>query len=139
MELEFVKQNIILFAALAVIIGLILMDPIRKRLSGITDLTSSQLPRLMSDDDVVIVDVSEESEFKKGHIVDAINIPAKSLGDRMDSIKKHQSKTVVVVCPTGNRSSRVASDLRKAGFAKVYSMKEGMAGWLRDNMPVEKA
>lgn len=139
MELEFVQQNIILFIALVVVIGLLLMDPIRKRISGIKDLSSSQLPRLMSDEDVVILDVSEESEFKKGHIVDAINIPMKSLAEKMDSLKKHQSKTVVVTCPTGNKANRAATDLRKAGFSKVYSLKEGIAGWVRDNMPVERA
>jgi rhodanese-related sulfurtransferase len=43
-----------------------------------------------------------------------------------------------VSCARGNRSTSVASRLRKLGFNEVFSLRGGLAAWREANMPLEK-
>lgn len=139
MDFEFVRQNWILFVALVVIIAMILADPIRKRVAGIHALGVNQLTRLMSDEKVVIVDVSDDAEYKRGHINESIHVPLKDLESKIDSLKKHKEHKIVIACATGTRSGKAAGVLRKAGFTDVATLRDGIQGWSRENMPLVKS
>ena len=69
MDMEFVVENWPLFLALVVIIALIIFEPIRRRMSGIEEITVIQLTRLLNDEEAVLVDVSESKDFKLGHLL----------------------------------------------------------------------
>lgn len=44
---------------------------------------------------------------------------------------------VIVLCRSGNRTRVVSQFLsEKAGYAKVYNVKSGLKGWLKENGPV---
>jgi rhodanese-related sulfurtransferase len=119
MDMEFVVENWPLFLALVVIIALIIFEPIRRRMSGIEEITVIQLTRLLNDEEAVLVDVSESKDFKLGHLPKAINIPLSKLAGDLKQIEKHKSRSVVAFCRSGNRSIRGAGILRKNGFEKV--------------------
>jgi len=75
MDIAFIQQNWHLFAALAVILALLALDPVRRRSGGIQSVSAVQLPQLMNHEGAIVLDVGEPAEFKKGHIPKAINIP----------------------------------------------------------------
>ncbi len=138
MDMEFVVENWPLFLALVVIIALIIFEPIRRRMSGIEEITVIQLTRLLNDEEAVLVDVSESKDFKLGHLPKAINIPLSKLAGDLKQIEKHKSRSVVAFCRSGNRSIRGAGILRKNGFEKVFTLKGGILAWEKENLPVER-
>lgn len=67
-----------------------------------------------------ILDVRERSEFDRGHIKGAVNIPLSELRKRTGEIPK--DKPVYVHCRTGQRSYNAVLALQKSGFDNVYNI-----------------
>ena len=137
MSTEFIIENWYLFAALVVILGLLIADPIRKRASGVRSVSPLEFPQLTRDD-ALVVDVGEPHEYKKGHIAHAVNMPLKSLMKDQSKLTKHKSKTIVVTCRAGNRSESAARFLTKNGYEDVYTLSGGMLAWEKEYLPVDK-
>ncbi|MBE9516749.1 MAG: rhodanese-like domain-containing protein [Proteobacteria bacterium] len=138
MELEFVAANWYLFAAAAVILFLLFGNSLMMAINGIKSVNASEAVQLVNHQNGVIVDVCEVAEHQKGHIPGAINIPLSKFAARSGELEKHKAKPVVIVCRSGNRSSRAAITLRKKGFESVYNLSGGVAAWQRENLPMEK-
>ena len=136
--MQFIIHNWYLFAALAVIVFLLLVGPATQRLYGVKNTNAAQTVQLLNREDGVIVDVCEPAEFKAGHIPNAINLPLSSLTDRLRELEKHKNKPMIVTCRAGNRSVKAAVILRKHGFPTVYSLAGGLNAWTKENLPVEK-
>ncbi len=136
MYLEFVKLNWHLFAALAAIIALLAFEPLRKRRGGIRSVSADELPRVMRDENIVVLDVSEAKEFASSHIPKARNIPISRLESDIQTINKFKARPVVVCCRMGNRSAKAASVLKKNGFTDIRTLQGGMAAWTKENLPV---
>ncbi len=137
-DLEFVQKNWHLFVALVVIVALLFLEPIRQRIFGVRAVSAVELPRLISHESAVVVDVSESSEFQKGHIPNAINIPLGQFKDDLKKLEKHRSKPIVVTCRVGNRSARAAGILRRNEYANVFTLSGGVAAWQKENLPLER-
>jgi len=86
-----------------------------------------------------VLDVRDAKEFSEGHIPNARNIPLADLEKRVDEIARFKKKPVVLVCQSGNRSSRASAELAKAGFEKLHNLAGGIALWRKDGHPVVKA
>ncbi len=85
--------------------------------------------RLISDPDVVVLDVRTAEEFAEGHLAEAINIDVK----QDDFIEKAQralpsDKKIAVYCRSGRRSGMAAVLLAQKGF-QVTNLKGGIIAW----------
>lgn len=137
MYIDFIIENWYLFVALAVILGLLIAEPILKQASGVKSVSVFEMPRLTRDKSIV-VDVSDPADYKKAHIPEAVNMPAKSLSKDQKSIEKHKNRNVILVCRMGNKSQSVGKQLTRSGFEKVYVLSGGMAAWEKENLPVKR-
>src|SRR5690348_13679873 len=135
--MQFIIHNWYLFAALAVILFLIVAGPISLRLHGVKNANVAQTIQLINRQDGVVVDVREPNEFKNGRIPNAINLPLSSLKSRAGDLVRHKDKPLVVACHSGQRSVKGAVILRQHGFPAVYTLAGGLLAWERDNLPVE--
>jgi rhodanese-related sulfurtransferase len=63
-----------------------------------------------SPDAILVVDVRDEKEFKKGAIKGSINIPIDQLEKKMDTLPK--GKPIVFVCGTGGRSGEAHDSVK---------------------------
>jgi rhodanese-related sulfurtransferase len=138
MLIDFVIENWYLFAALVVILALLAADPLIKQASGVKSVSVLEMPRLTREKSVV-VDVGDPAEYKKGHIPDAVNLPAKSIAKDPKPVEKHKNKNIILVCRTGNRAQSVARQLSRSGFEKVYVLSGGMSAWEKENLPVSRS
>ena len=84
---------------------------------------------------LLVIDVRRPDEYRSGHIAGAKLIPLDKLNSRMNEL--HQSREIVCVCASGNRSSSATRMLVKAGFNAV-NMRGGMSSWRQANLPVKK-
>lgn len=74
----------------------------------------------------VIIDVREPHEFKRGHLVNAINIPMSEFRQRLNEIPK--DKNVYLHCRSGQRSYNVCKALGHLGYDKVYNISGSFLG-----------
>lgn len=102
------------------------------------ELSCAELARLVGDENVVLVDVREPDEFRSGYIKGAKHIPLGSLSTKLDELKQHEGRQILLYCRSGNRSSAAANTLVKAGFTDVGHLAGGITAWQSENFPVTK-
>ena len=133
--MEFIINNIWLFALVLISGGALLWPLLRQRGSKVSILQATQM---INQGKTVIMDVREPAEFADGHIRESKNIPLKELPKRVGELDKFKSKSVIVVCASGLQSSKAASQLKNAGFQNVVSLTGGLAAWRAQGMPTPK-
>ena len=140
MDIGFIQQNWHLFAALAVIVALLALDPLRRRSGGIQSVSAVQLPQLMNHEGAIVLDVGEPAEFKKGHIPRAINMPVSQLKNDLSRLEKYRAKdTPIVLSSRANQpANRAAAILRKNNFSNLYTLSGGLVSWEKENLPLER-
>lgn len=136
MFVEFFAENIIWFAALFLVLAMLVITSLQHNIRGVSYISHLQLPQLQREASAII-DVSEESEYKSGHIAGAFNLPVKTLSEKNNLSAKYGSKNVILVCQTGNHSVNAAKYLKSQGVEKLFILKGGMLTWKKENLPIE--
>lgn len=131
--LEFAGRHPYLVAAAVFLLLLIIIHEFRQARGAAKSLGPTSAVPLMNRG-AQLVDVRSVEAFRKGHIINAKNIPAADMADKLDRLEK--STPVIVCCDAGLSSSRVAAQLRREGFEEVYSLAGGIGAWQRENMPL---
>jgi rhodanese-related sulfurtransferase len=137
MFIEFVRDNLLLFAV-AIISGAMLLWPMLRRGGGGPSVTTLQATQMINRQDAVVIDVREDSEYGKGHIIGARHIPVSQLDSRTGELQKHKSKPLIAYCDNGSRAAGAVSILRKHGFENAFNLSGGYAAWQQAGLPVEK-
>ena len=135
---EFITNNFVLFAALGVIVALILRLEIKRALRGFKVVTPAETVQLMNKEDAVLLDVREDNERVNGTIKGAKPLALSVLKQRIEEIKEFTEKPVITFCKTGNRSLEACEILKKNQFTNVMSLKGGIEGWRNVNLPIVK-
>ena len=92
-------------------------------------------PQTVADrlDQVQLVDVRYDDEWRAGHIEGAVHIPEDDLEDRVGELDR--SRPIVTVCRAGTRSDDAAEWLRGQGF-DAGSLDGGMLAWKWAGLPI---
>ncbi len=90
-------------------------------LSGECNIIGPQELERLAKDDFVLIDVRTRSEFKKGFIENAINIPVDELRERLDDIEQ---KNIVIYCEVGLRGHTATTLMQELGY-KVRNLDGG--------------
>lgn len=137
MDIQFVQDNLLL-VGLAVVTGVMLLwSFVGGRASGIPQADTLEATRLINQD-ALVLDVREDSEFAGGHLPRARHIPLGQLAARVKELEKFKDKPILVTCRSGQRSLRAAHLLKKQGFDKVFNQAGGILAWEQAGLPVEK-
>ena len=91
-----------------------------------------------SDEEFVLVDTREESEWAAGHAAGAIHLGKGIIERDIESAVLDASKKIVLYCGGGYRSALAADALQKMGYFNVYSLAGGWRAWKEAKMPVER-
>lgn len=89
--------------------------------------------RIDSGENIVIVDVRTETEYKFGHIPNAILIPNETITNSMPELLPELGAEILVYCHSGNRSAEAAKKLIAIGYTNVYDF-GGIASWPYDTV-----
>ena len=84
-----------------------------------------------------LVDVREESEWKKGHITNAVYIGKGVIERDIEKKIDNTEAEIILYCGGGFRSALAADNLQKMGYSKVGSMDGGYSGWVKAGYPTE--
>ena len=85
------------------------------------------------DGSVVLLDVREDDEWRRGHAPGAQHIPMGQVPSRIGEI--NADAKLFVVCQAGGRSQRVAQYLARNGYVPV-NVSGGMLAWSGAGRPV---
>ena len=88
-----------------------------------------------------VIDVRQPEEWNRGHIVEAELVPLSgiySFGKALKDLNLPEDEDVIFVCAMGQRSATAAEIAMVAGLKKVYSLANGMNGWVGRRYPIER-
>ena len=134
--LQFASAHPLLMAVLAASFLAIVANEVHGNLTGGRKLSPPEAVRLINDRDARVIDVRPVADFKKGHLMGAINIPGAKLKERLGEIDKDKSRPVILYCALGGSANESAELLRKQGFAEAFPLRGGLNAWLAANLPV---
>lgn len=98
--------------------------------------------------EVVLVDVRTADEWNEtglpasGHALTMHQEPRIFLQRLTQLMGSDRTKPVAIICRTGNRTTMLQAELRKAGFTNVINVAEGMVGgphgqgWIKTGLPI---
>ncbi len=98
--------------------------------------TPEEIADAIQKQEVLLVDVRNESEWAEERIPGAIHTMLGYLPDQADRLI--DSKPIVVQCRTGGRSAIAASLLQARGAKKVINLAGGILRWEHVGLPVER-
>lgn len=135
--MPFVSRHPILSLAWVVLLVAVIVMTFKSRFSKVKGVARGEATRLINKEDAVVVDLRSRDDFRKGHIANAINLTASEIKNgSLGELEKHKAQPVIVVCANGTSSREPAENLSKAGFENVYTLKDGIAGWSGENLPL---
>jgi rhodanese-related sulfurtransferase len=137
-DTDFFTNNIILFAALGVILALIIRMELKRAMRGFKNVTPAEAVQLINKENAIVLDVRESNELAQGAIRGAKHLALSVLKQRVDELKSHADQPVIAYCRAGNRSNEACEILKKNNFSNVMSLKGGLEGWKTANLPVAK-
>jgi rhodanese-related sulfurtransferase len=135
---EFFSNHSSLAMAFVVILGTLLWTLWQSLGHGLKKLSPMDATQLINREDAVVLDVRSDGEFNQGHIVNALNIPQKSIQEQLSKLGKYRNRPIIMACRNGQAASGVGSTLRKNGFEQVYSLAGGLVAWEGANLPLVK-
>jgi hydroxyacylglutathione hydrolase len=97
-------------------------------------ISFDEFQNLYKNNNIQLVDVRGESEYKAGHIKGAENIFVGTLAENLNKLNKH--KQIVIQCQSGDRTAIAYSLLAKHGFKNVKNYSGGMNEWVNTGNPV---
>ncbi|QYK01379.1 rhodanese-like domain-containing protein [Shewanella psychrotolerans] len=137
--IEFLKANPMLSLAWIGLLVALLVSVFKSSISKVKTVDHQQATLLINKQDAKVVDVRSKEEFKKGHIVDALNIPLSEIKNNQTSaLENFKASPIIMVCNAGMTSAQAAQLMVKAGFESVHNLKGGMSEWQQSNLPVAK-
>lgn len=137
--LEFAANNYVLVLLLVGVLGAIIINELVLATRGVKSLEPGAATQLYNRQQAQFVDLRGDTEFHKGHLPEAINVPQgvldKGLGAQLE---KNKDRPIIVYCGSGMQSGKAAATLKKQGYTNVYQLKGGFQAWQSAGYPVER-
>ena len=93
---------------------------------------------IKADSNIVILDVRTAKEFADGHVAGAVNIDVNQADFAQKIDQLDRSKTYIVYCRSGRRSSKAVGIMATKGFKNLYNVSDGFLGWNKNGLPFVK-
>jgi len=92
--------------------------------------------RLAQNPKAILMDVREDSEWEKGHAIEAIHLGKGILERDIEKTVADPSTEIIMYCGGGFRSALTADAAQKMGYTRVASLMGGYKGLLAANWPM---
>lgn len=136
--MEFAGNHPYLTGGFVAVLVFWLFTEFKSKFQGFREVTPGQAVAMINREGAVVVDVSAQADFNRGHIVGAIHIAPSQLDTAEKKLAKHKDKPILVVDKAGQTAGQAASRILKLGFGEVAVLKGGMAQWSNDQLPLTR-
>lgn len=94
--------------------------------------------KLANTPDKILLDVRTPSEYRRGHLREAVLIDVQGPDFAGQVQKLDKSKPLFVYCASGIRSEKAVKILQELGFREIYEMEEGFNAWAEAGKSFDK-
>ncbi|PHM26209.1 rhodanese-like domain-containing protein [Xenorhabdus budapestensis] len=137
--MQFISRNTILSLVWIALLVAVIVLTVKSVFSKSKDITRAQVIHLINKEDAIVVDLRSRDDFRRGHIIGSVNLtPSEIKEHNLGELEKYKKQPVIIVSANGLESKTPAENLVKAGFEQVYTLKEGIAGWTGENLPLSR-
>lgn len=106
-------------------------------LSRVAQVSPSDLySRLQEGEEITVLDVRTDAEWKEGHIEGAVHIFGGFFREHLDRVP--EDNALAIICGSGYRSTVAASILEQHGFGNLMNVTGGMQAWAQASLPVTR-
>jgi rhodanese-related sulfurtransferase len=115
--------------------------------NSLGQLNPEQLQSLQQSQNALIVDVRTPAEWQasgviaNSHKLQGFDSNGKFDADKWSSdlqkLKSSAEQPVILVCRSGNRSSKIGEILAQRGENNIYHLSNGIQGWIQSGLPVK--
>ncbi len=107
--------------------------------SGYVDMPASDFQKLISEKDVLLIDVRTPEEFAESHIPGAVNIDfrAEDFDQKAVELLKETQSTLAVYCRSGRRSAGACARLDSMGYTRTVNLLGGILEWKEAGYEIE--
>jgi len=135
---EFLGNHFYLTIGFVGVLVALLVTEAQRFMRGYVALTPAGLTQLINRENALVIDVSSQAEFEKGHVPGARHLLPSQVDPENKELAKARETPVALVCRNGQASAQAAQKLKKAGFAKVFWLDGGIAAWSEAQMPLAR-
>ena len=103
-------------------------------------LNLDQVVKLHSNKTAIFIDARDQWEYSNRHIAGAINIPEFSFTPEDKTLTSVSKESLIIVYCDGDNcdtSKRLAEELMKLGYKKMYVYLGGFKEWMEADLPIE--
>lgn len=93
--------------------------------------------KMVSEQQAIILDVREDSEWNQQRIPGAIHISLAQLNSRLSELDHYKELPIIAQCRSGRRSQSAQKILMTAGFSKAYNLEGGLIAWRKAGLKSE--
>ncbi len=137
--MQFVGRHTILSLVWVGLLLAVLVTIFKGAFSKVKEINRTETTLMINKDSATIVDTRSREDFRKGHIINSINLTPSELKEgSFGELSKNKEHALIVACANGTTARASAEALLAAGFVHVYVLKEGIAGWQGENLPLVK-
>ena len=134
---EFAVNHLLLVSTFVALLAILTGTELRHRFGKVRDIAPGEATRLINHENAVLVDMRNDKDYRDGHIVNAVQVPADK-NEAAGKLDKYRDRPLIVCCRSGNQSLGLCTVLSKKGFASVYNMKGGLHAWQQAGLPLSK-
>lgn len=106
-------------------------------IEGVSHITPLKALEAVKSGEAILLDVREEYEWKNRSIAldNVLYHPMSAIIERLKHIPDNTG--IIVVCTSGERSSKIANLLNRQGFPDVANLDGGIKEWIKQGLPYE--
>jgi|SRR6056297_1450682 len=106
-------------------------------IEGVKHIAPTDAFQLINSQEAILIDVREQDEIEYEQIpLDQIlYYPMTVIAEKLEHIPKDQN--ILLICPGGFRSSKVANLLNRQGYPNVANVDGGFTAWKKQSLPFE--
>lgn len=137
--MQFVSKHPILSLSWIALLIAVVVTTFKSRFSRVQEVSRAETTRLINKEEAVVVDIRSRDDYRKGHIINSVNLVLSDLkGNNLGELSQYKAQPIIVACAHGTSSREAAEWLFKAGFERVFTLKEGISGWSGENLPLAR-
>ncbi|MDF7670387.1 rhodanese-like domain-containing protein [Orbaceae bacterium ESL0721] len=137
--LPFIKDHPLLSLGWIALLVAIIVMTIKSKLSNVKIVSNGQAIQMINKEGAVVVDIRSADNFKTGHITESLNLlPIDIKNGSIKVLEKYKDSPIILLDDNGLSAGNVGEILYKQGFTKIFALKDGIAGWNGENLPLVK-
>lgn len=135
---EFLGNHLYLTFGFFAVLMALLMTELQQFTRGYKALTPAGLTQLVNRENALLIDVSSQQDFEKGHVPGAKHVAMSQFDPENKELAKAKDLPIAIYDRNGQASGTAAQRLVKAGFSRVYWLEGGIASWTEAQLPLAK-